>query len=95
MSEPRLISADSHVNEPGDLWAERIEKPFRDRAPHVVDNPPGLRPGAYFMLQGIPPVHLPPLHVPPVHLPPVLGSSGGHQHTPNNSVNGLLRYLLG
>ena len=44
---------------------------------------------------GIPPVHLPPVHLPPVHLPPVLGGSGGHQYKPNNSVNGLLHYLLG
>ena len=36
MSEYKLISADSHVNEPGDLWVERIDKPFRARAPHVV-----------------------------------------------------------
>lgn len=58
MAEPRLISADSHVNEPGDLWVERIDKPFRDRAPRVVENPPGQRPGAYFMLEGLPPIHL-------------------------------------
>jgi predicted TIM-barrel fold metal-dependent hydrolase len=25
MTEPKLISADSHVNEPGDLWVERID----------------------------------------------------------------------
>ena len=31
MAEPKLISADSHVNEPGDLWVERIDKHFRDR----------------------------------------------------------------
>ena len=58
MSEPKLISADSHVNEPGDLWVERVDKPFRDRAPRVVENPPGQRPGAYFVLEGIPPIHL-------------------------------------
>ena len=56
--ETPLISADSHVNEPGDLWVERIDKAFRDRVPRVVENPPGLKPGAYFMLDGIPPVHL-------------------------------------
>ena len=32
MNEPKLISADSHVNEPGDLWVERFDKQFRDRA---------------------------------------------------------------
>ena len=58
MSEPKLISADSHVNEPGDLWVERIDKQFRDRAPRVVENPPGQKPGAYFVLEGIPPIHL-------------------------------------
>jgi predicted TIM-barrel fold metal-dependent hydrolase len=58
MSELRLISADSHVNEPGDLWVERIDKPFRDRAPRVVENLPGQKPGAYFVLEGIPPIHL-------------------------------------
>ena len=58
MSEPRLISADSHVNEPGDLWVERIDKAFRDRAPRVVESLPGQKPGAYFVLEGIPPIHL-------------------------------------
>ncbi len=58
MSELPLISADSHVNEPGDLWVERIDKQFRDRAPRVVENPPGQKPGAYFALEGIPPIHL-------------------------------------
>jgi len=58
MTELKLISADSHVNEPGDLWVQRIDKPFRDRAPRVVENPPGLKPGAYFTLEGIPPIHL-------------------------------------
>jgi predicted TIM-barrel fold metal-dependent hydrolase len=58
MAEHELISADSHVNEPGDLWVERIDKQFRDRAPRVVENPPGQRPGAYLMLEGIAPVHL-------------------------------------
>jgi len=58
MTQPKLISADSHVNEPGDLWVERIDKQFRERAPRVVENPPGQRPGAYFVLEGIPPIHL-------------------------------------
>ena len=31
----RLISGDSHVNEPGDLWTERVPKEFRDRAPRI------------------------------------------------------------
>lgn len=57
MAERMLISADSHVNEPANLWKERIEKRFKDRAPYMVDNPPGQPPGSYFILEGIPPVH--------------------------------------
>jgi uncharacterized protein len=32
----RVISADSHVIEPPDLWQERVETRFRDRAPRLV-----------------------------------------------------------
>ena len=31
----RVISADSHVAEPADLWTSRAELKFRDRAPHI------------------------------------------------------------
>jgi predicted TIM-barrel fold metal-dependent hydrolase len=31
----RLISADSHVNEPGDLWTSRVPTKLRDRAPRL------------------------------------------------------------
>src|SRR5262249_20773512 len=31
-----LISADSHVVEPHDLWARRVPKRFRDRAPRLL-----------------------------------------------------------
>src|SRR6266446_1338256 len=58
MAESRLISADSHVNEPGDLWLQRIDKEFHDRAPRVVDNLPGRQPGSYLVVEGIPPIHL-------------------------------------
>ena len=58
MADQRLISADSHVNEPADLWVERIEKEFRDRAPRVVENLPGQRPGSYLILEGVPPIHM-------------------------------------
>ena len=36
MSEYTLISADSHFVEPPNMWAERIDKKFRDRAPRTV-----------------------------------------------------------
>jgi predicted TIM-barrel fold metal-dependent hydrolase len=32
----RLISSDSHVTEPADLWCERLNRAFRERAPRVV-----------------------------------------------------------
>ncbi len=35
MRDYRLISADSHVNEPGDLWADRVPSAMRDRAPRI------------------------------------------------------------
>ena len=31
----RLISGDSHVNEPGDLWTARVPAALRDRAPRI------------------------------------------------------------
>jgi hypothetical protein len=34
-SSYRLISGDSHVNEPGDLWTERVPVAMRDRAPRI------------------------------------------------------------
>jgi predicted TIM-barrel fold metal-dependent hydrolase len=32
---PLVLSSDSHVFEPPDLWQTRIDKPFRDRAPRI------------------------------------------------------------
>ncbi len=58
MANPKLISADSHVNEPGDLWLARMDKAFRDRAPRVVDDIPGRPPGSYLVLEGLQPIHL-------------------------------------
>ncbi|HEX4016785.1 MAG TPA: amidohydrolase family protein [Frankiaceae bacterium] len=34
-SRYRLISGDSHVNEPGDLWTARVPAALRDRAPRI------------------------------------------------------------
>ena len=36
MSNYRVISSDSHIFEPADLWTSRIEPKFRDRAPRMV-----------------------------------------------------------
>jgi predicted TIM-barrel fold metal-dependent hydrolase len=38
MSTQQIISADSHLTEPGDLWVERLDRKFRDNAPRVVKN---------------------------------------------------------
>ena len=32
---PLVLSSDSHVLEPPDLWQTRIDKAFRDRAPRI------------------------------------------------------------
>ena len=37
MAKYRVISSDSHIIEPPDLWEKRIDPKFRDRAPQVVD----------------------------------------------------------
>ena len=31
----RVISADSHVVEPADLWETRMDRKYRDRAPRI------------------------------------------------------------
>jgi hypothetical protein len=36
METYQLISSDSHIIEPADLWQEWIDRPFRDRAPRLV-----------------------------------------------------------
>jgi predicted TIM-barrel fold metal-dependent hydrolase len=36
MTSYRIISSDSHVFEPADLWSTRIDAAFRDRGPRVV-----------------------------------------------------------
>jgi predicted TIM-barrel fold metal-dependent hydrolase len=37
----RLVSADSHIAEPPDLWTTRMDRQFRDRAPRLVSNEGG------------------------------------------------------
>jgi predicted TIM-barrel fold metal-dependent hydrolase len=41
MFDWKLISSDSHVVEPPDLWRERIARQFRDRAPRVISESDG------------------------------------------------------
>ena len=44
-----LISSDSHVTEPPDLWTSRLDPAFRDRAPHYLNDPE--RGGLYFVVE--------------------------------------------
>jgi predicted TIM-barrel fold metal-dependent hydrolase len=49
-----IISADSHVLEPGNLWLDRLDKKYRDRAPRIFQDPSS---GKYkFGGQGVPAV---------------------------------------
>ena len=39
MGNYTVISSDSHVFEPPDLWTSRTEPKFKDRAPYVIHRP--------------------------------------------------------
>jgi uncharacterized protein len=54
MADYKLISADSHVSEPPDLWVTRVDQKYRERAPQLMVNPPGKE-GAYFYYEGYAP----------------------------------------
>lgn len=41
MAAYQLISSDSHVYEPQDLWTARMESQFKDRAPHIISQEDG------------------------------------------------------
>ena len=41
MANERIISADSHVNPPKDLWITRAPEKLRERAPRVESTPQG------------------------------------------------------
>jgi predicted TIM-barrel fold metal-dependent hydrolase len=49
-----VISADSHVVEPGDVWTRRLGARWGDRTPRVVVGHGG-RPGATFVCEDVPP----------------------------------------
>ena len=38
-----IVDADTHINEPPDLWVTRMPEKFRDRAPHLIDRPNGAK----------------------------------------------------
>src|SRR3989475_1166458 len=51
MTTLRLISADSHIIEPPDLYTSRIEPRFKERAPRMerVETPTGRKYDAWFI----------------------------------------------
>ncbi len=55
MAEERIVSADSHVIEPADVWTARIDRRFADRAPHVVTEFKG-KTGDFFVAEGMAPL---------------------------------------
>ncbi len=50
----RIISADSPMVEPPNLWTDRLDAKYRAHAPAVVDPPEGKN-GAYFVAEGLRP----------------------------------------
>ncbi len=50
----RIISADSHMTEPPDLWTSRLDVKHRDHAPKVIESYEGKK-GAYFVWEGLKP----------------------------------------
>ena len=57
MLDFKLISVDCHVTEHPDAF-KRVQKEYGDRAPRVVENPQGLAPGLWFMVEGLEPMHV-------------------------------------
>jgi predicted TIM-barrel fold metal-dependent hydrolase len=53
MSYP-VISADSHVVEPGNAYVDYVDRAWRDRAPRMVDDEEGVR----YLLDGLAPVRV-------------------------------------
>jgi predicted TIM-barrel fold metal-dependent hydrolase len=55
----RYFDSDAHMIEPPNLWVERIEKKFLDRAPRGVKNPPNVDgPGLFFVCEDSDPLRL-------------------------------------
>jgi predicted TIM-barrel fold metal-dependent hydrolase len=54
MDADKILSADSHVIEPADVWTSRVDHRFRDRAPRVIKQV-GSREGDFFVAEGLRP----------------------------------------
>lgn len=55
MPDFKMISCDGHVNEPPAAW-EGVQKQYGDRAPKVVQDPPGVPKGTWLLCEGLPPI---------------------------------------
>jgi predicted TIM-barrel fold metal-dependent hydrolase len=56
MASLKVVSADSHMTEPADLWVQRLDKKFRDNAPRVIKNEKPNGPAYLFVGPGIHPL---------------------------------------
>ena len=54
MTERRVISADSHVIEPPEMWREYVEAKMRDRAPHLEHG----KDNDFYVIEGIKPMDI-------------------------------------
>jgi predicted TIM-barrel fold metal-dependent hydrolase len=54
MNTYAIMDADAHMCEPPNLWVERIDRRFRERAPRIVKDPDGKK-GAFFICEDLPP----------------------------------------
>ena len=52
----KIVSADSHMTEPADLWVQRLDKKYRDNAPRVIKNEKSTGPAYLFVGPGIHPL---------------------------------------
>ena len=57
MLKYKLLSADCHVVENSDAFA-RVQKEYPSRAPRIVENPQGMAPGLWYMVDGLEPMHV-------------------------------------
>jgi predicted TIM-barrel fold metal-dependent hydrolase len=54
MAEGRILSADSHVVEPREVWSERLERRFAGRGPRIIGQYNGRR-SDFFVAEGLAP----------------------------------------
>lgn len=54
MAAQRILSSDSHVVEPAEVWSGRIERRFADRGPRIIHEHNG-RKGDFFTAEGLTP----------------------------------------